>query len=123
VRFYKGAGNTGTHTGRLYAANGTLLATATFTNETASGWQVAYFPSAVTITPGTTYVVTYHAPNGRYSVTSGGLANEFASAPLRALASGASGGNGVYRYGAGGTLPSSSWNDTNYWVDVLFGAT
>ena len=39
VRFYKGAGNGGTHTGSLWTSSGTLLATGTFTNETASGWQ------------------------------------------------------------------------------------
>ncbi len=39
VRFYKGAGNTGTHVGNLWTPTGTLLATATFTGETASGWQ------------------------------------------------------------------------------------
>ena len=39
VRFYKGAGNTGVHTGSLWASDGTLLSTATFTSETASGWQ------------------------------------------------------------------------------------
>ena len=37
VRFYKGAGNGGTHTGSLYAAHGTRLATGTFTNETGDG--------------------------------------------------------------------------------------
>ena len=39
IRFYKGAGNTGTHVGHLWTSTGTLLATATFTNETAAGWQ------------------------------------------------------------------------------------
>ena len=34
VRFYKGAGNDGTHTGSLWTASGTLLATGTFTDET-----------------------------------------------------------------------------------------
>ena len=34
-RFYKGTGNNGTHTGSLWSATGTLLATGTFTNETA----------------------------------------------------------------------------------------
>ena len=32
VRFYKGDGNIGTHTGSLWTVDGTLLATATFTN-------------------------------------------------------------------------------------------
>src|SRR5262249_22016974 len=39
IRFYKGAANIGTHVGRLWTAGGTQLASATFTNETASGWQ------------------------------------------------------------------------------------
>jgi hypothetical protein len=38
IRFYKGRQNTGTHVGNLWSATGTNLATATFTNETASGW-------------------------------------------------------------------------------------
>jgi Domain of unknown function (DUF4082) len=39
IRFYKGAGNAGTHMGLLYSSTGTLLGQATFTGETASGWQ------------------------------------------------------------------------------------
>src|SRR5690349_1915345 len=38
VRFYKGRTNTGPHQGSLWAADGTRLATATFTGETAQGW-------------------------------------------------------------------------------------
>ena len=49
VRFFKGTGNTGTHTGRLWTSTGTLLATVTFTNETASGWQQANLPNPVPI--------------------------------------------------------------------------
>jgi Domain of unknown function (DUF4082) len=37
IRFYKGKANTGTHSGSLWAADGTRLATAMFTNETAGG--------------------------------------------------------------------------------------
>src|SRR5262249_1092396 len=36
IRFYKAAANTGTHIGALWSASGTLLASATFTNESAS---------------------------------------------------------------------------------------
>jgi|GEM_PF-3391861 len=39
LRFYKAADNTGTHVGNLWTAGGTLLASVTFTNESASGWQ------------------------------------------------------------------------------------
>ena len=45
IRFYKGDANTGTHVGNLWADDGTLLATAVFTNETASGWQQVDFAS------------------------------------------------------------------------------
>src|SRR5262249_58490754 len=34
IRFYKGMGNTGTDIGSMWSADGTRLATATFTNET-----------------------------------------------------------------------------------------
>ena len=50
IRFYKGATNTGTHVGHLWTRTGTLLATATFTNETATGWQEVRFASPVDIT-------------------------------------------------------------------------
>ena len=45
VRFYKGTGNDGTHTGSLWSIDGTRLATVTFTGESASGWQTATFSS------------------------------------------------------------------------------
>ncbi len=60
VRFYKSAANTGPHTGSLWGSDGTLLATATFTGETASGWQTVTFSPAVAVTAGTTYVASYH---------------------------------------------------------------
>ena len=53
IRFYKGAQNTGPHTGNLYTATGTVLASATFTNETASGWQQVTFASPVSIAANT----------------------------------------------------------------------
>ena len=67
VRFYKGAGNDGTHTGSLWTASGTLLATGTFTNETASGWQSMLFANPVQISANTTYVVSYYDPDGYYA--------------------------------------------------------
>src|SRR4030088_428468 len=39
VRFYKMAVNTSAHIGSLWTRTGTLLATATFASESASGWQ------------------------------------------------------------------------------------
>ena len=39
---------------------------------------------------------------------------------LDPLKAGVSGGNGVYRYGSGVVFPNSSFNSSNYWVDVVF---
>ncbi len=46
IRFFKGAGNTGTHKGSLWSATGTKLAEVTFVGETASGWQTAMLADA-----------------------------------------------------------------------------
>jgi hypothetical protein len=120
VRFYKGSGNTGTHVGYLWSSTGTLLASATFTSETASGWQQVNFSTPVAIAAGTTYVASYLAPNGHYAYDEGYFANSGVdNGVLHALSSPAAGGNGVFLYGAGG-FPSQSWDATNYWVDVVF---
>ncbi|WP_157268079.1 N,N-dimethylformamidase beta subunit family domain-containing protein [Azohydromonas aeria] len=122
IRFYKGAGNTGTHVGALWRADGTLLATATFVNETATGWQQANFASPVPVAAGTVYVASYRAPNGRYAADNGYFADTGVSrAPLHLLRDGESGGNGVYAYGGTSVLfPASTWQASNYWVDVVF---
>jgi beta-lactam-binding protein with PASTA domain len=117
VRFYKHSTNTGTHTGTLWSSTGTKLATATFTGETASGWQQVTFPTPVAIAANTTYVVSYHTNVGRYSYNSAYFASSGVdNGPLHALA----GANGVYRYGTISAFPTSSFNSTNYWVDVVF---
>ncbi len=122
IRFYKGSTNTGTHVGHLWTSTGAQLATATFSGETASGWQQVNFSTPVPVTAGTVYVASYYAPNGNYAATN---SPEFGASgvdapPVHLLKSGVSGANGVYLYGAGGGFPSSSFNDTNYWVDVVF---
>jgi hypothetical protein len=119
VRFYKGSGNTGTHTGSLWTDTGVLLAHGTFTGETANGWQTLEFPAAVPVSTGQTYVASYYAPNGGYAANSGYFASSgFGNAPLQALQNGADGGNGVYGYG-GDQFPTSSYGSSNYWVDPI----
>ncbi|MEX5631248.1 DUF4082 domain-containing protein [Parafrankia sp. FMc2] len=119
LRFYKGAANTGTHVGHLWDAGGNLLGSATFTGETASGWQQVLFGTPVEVTGGATYVASYHAPGGGYSYTPNDLAATTTRAPVRALGDGVDGPNGVYRYGAPG-FPDQPGGRSNYWVDVLF---
>ncbi|HEY5979967.1 MAG TPA: DUF4082 domain-containing protein [Microlunatus sp.] len=114
IRFYKGSANTGTHTGSLWAASGTRLATATFTNETASGWQVVTFAAPVAVTAGQRLVASYYAPRGRYAGDERFFNSSYVRGDLTVPANG-----GVYRYGASG-FPTSVYNATNYYVDLVF---
>ncbi|MFC7381524.1 DUF4082 domain-containing protein [Sphaerisporangium rhizosphaerae] len=120
IRFYKGSLNTGTHTGSLWTSSGQLLATATFTNETDSGWQQVNFSVPVPVDINTTYVASYFAPNGRYSYNLAYFTTDVVSGPLTALANNVDGGNGVYRYGTSSSFPTSTYQASNYWVDVVF---
>lgn len=122
LRFYKAIGNTGTHVGNLWSATGQLLATATFTSESSSGWQSVSFSSPVFISAATTYVVSYYTPTGHYSYNAGYFTNGYDNSPLHAIAS-SSASNGVYQYSASSTFPTSSGNGANYWVDVVFVAS
>ena len=120
IRFYKASTNTGTHVANLWTSAGTKLATATFTGETASGWQQVLFSSSVPITANTVYVASYHALTGHYSANLNYFATGVDSPPLHALANGISGGNGVYAYGSTSLFPAQTYNAANYWVDVAF---
>jgi Domain of unknown function (DUF4082)/Bacterial Ig-like domain/Bacterial Ig domain len=122
IRFYKGAGNSGTHIGDLWSSSGQLLASATFTGETASGWQQVLFATPVQLTANTTYIASYHTTGG-FGYTSGGLGTEIDAGPLHAPSSVASGGNGVYAYSANPTFPNQTYNANNYYVDVTFTIT
>lgn len=112
VRFYKSAGETGSHTATLWSSSGTTLATVAFSGESASGWQRQALASPVALTPGTTYVLSVGL-NNRYSIGYGELANAVTNGPLQSVADGQ---NGVFALSAG-TFPSSSYKSSNYYVD------
>ena len=103
---------------------GTLLANATFTGETASGWQEVLLPSPVRdhrrhhlrrLLPHARRPLRRRRPTTSH--------DRVDAPPLHALADGEAGGNGVYRYGAAGSFPNETFNATNYWVDVVFDNT
>ncbi len=124
VRFYKATANTGTHVGHIWTSGGALLGTATFSSESASGWQQVSFPAPVSVSANTTYVVSYFAPAGRYSADTSYFASSgFDNPPLHALANGVDGQNGVYLYSSAGGFPNFSYGSTNYWVDVVYTAS
>ena len=114
LRFYKGSTNTGTHVADLWTSSGKLLATATFTSETGSGWQQVNFATPVAITAGTTYVASYHTNVGHYADDQNYFASQYNSGSLHVPANG-----GVYAYGAAGSFPTQVWNASNYWVDIV----
>jgi Domain of unknown function (DUF4082)/SdrD B-like domain len=119
VRFYKGSSNTGTHVGNLWSSTGAKLASVTFSGETASGWQQANFSSPISITANTTYVVSYLAPRGYYADDQYYTWTSLAATPVHVSGS----SPGVFAYGSSTVFPTGTWNQSNYWVDVLFSPT
>ncbi|MGH2943366.1 MAG: N,N-dimethylformamidase beta subunit family domain-containing protein, partial [Solirubrobacteraceae bacterium] len=116
VRFYKSAANSGTHVGSLWSADGTRLAQATFSNESSSGWQSVTFSSPVQVLPNTTYIASYHAPNGRFAATpeyfypnpapgpNGGSVSD--APPLHAVRNSGTTTNGMFAYSTTSTFPA-----------------
>jgi hypothetical protein len=119
VRFFSQEFPDGTYTGHLWTSGGTLLASATFSSVSSEAWQEVLFSTPVAIAANTTYVASYHT-EGKFVFTSYGLSSQVTNGSLTILSSSAAGGNGVYSYGSSPTFPSSTYQDENYWVDVLF---
>jgi hypothetical protein len=123
LRFYKASTNVGTHVGHIWSNSGVLLGSATFTNETGSGWQQVNFSTPISVSANTTYIASYFAPSGHYSENENGFATTgIDNPPLHALANGVDGSDGVYHYSSSSGFPTDSWNSTNYWVDVVYTA-
>jgi hypothetical protein len=121
IRFYKGAQNTGTHTGSLWDNSGHLLARLTFTNETASGWQTATLAQPISIAANVLYTVSYHAPNGHYSYNTNYFANHgYSNGALSTPVNRSKHPNGVYSMSNSPTYPTVGFHATNFWVDVVF---
>ena len=113
------------HVGRIWAADGTLLDSVSFTGETAgAGWQEQALATPLSILASTTYTVSVNSL-GYYVYSSQGLRNGINNGFLTALAglslgqcSGSGNANGVYA--SAGTFPTSSYNCNDYFRDVQF---
>jgi chitodextrinase len=114
IRFYKSASETGTHTGRIWSSAGAQLASVTFANETASGWQTAQLAAPLAISANTIYVVSVNTGGTYYVKTDNGLGATVINSPLSTVI----GSNGVY--GNVGVFPTSSYMNSNYFRDVVF---
>jgi hypothetical protein len=121
VRFYKSAQNTGVHTGNLWDKKGNLLASVKFANETSSGWQTATFANPVSVATNVTYVISYHAPSGHYSLNKNYFVSSSHSRKSLVALSNTVEPNGVFvNNSASSVFPTQSGNGANYWVDVVF---
>ncbi|MET4479969.1 DUF4082 domain-containing protein [Bradyrhizobium sp. F1.13.3] len=116
IRYYKASNETGTHIGHIWSATGQELATVTFTNEGASGWQQQALATPLTITAGTTYVVSVNI-NSYYVSTTQGFASGISNGGLNAPV-----GAGVFDY-TKGVFPSATYQNANYFRDVVFAAS
>ena len=114
------AGDTDVRAGRLWSADGTLLATVEFvSNPGEDGWQNAVLNAPVTLQANQTYIVTYETADN-YIASSGFFSSAY-SDPFGVLVAPATTG-GVFAVGSGAILPTSSYASSTYWVDVTFEA-
>jgi hypothetical protein len=121
VRVYRT--DEGAVTGSLWSSDGTRLAgPTTFGGSATHSWQDVRFSSPVTITPGTTYVASYFAPQSKYAYEYEAFASAYTIGPITALASVSGNQNGVYCYvgEACAGFPTYSYHDTNYWVTPIW---
>ncbi|WP_225173920.1 DUF4082 domain-containing protein [Bradyrhizobium sp. IC4060] len=115
IRYYKAPGETGTHIGHIWSATGQELATVTFTNEGASGWQQQALATPLTIQAGTTYIVSVNI-NSNYVSTTQGFASAISNGGLNAPV-----GAGVFDLSKG-AFPTNVYQNANYFRDVVFAA-
>jgi hypothetical protein len=113
LRFWKGPNEDGPHLGHVWSGAGQLLATVTFSGESASGWQQQTLGTPVAIEANTDYVVSVTTgPNGNFAITLNAFANGFVQGHLQAPANGAV-------YSAPGAFPAST-APHNYFRDLVF---
>jgi hypothetical protein len=112
IRFYKAAGEMGTHIGRIRSDTGALLAQVTFTNETPSDWQVKQLTTPLQITAGVKYRVTYNI-NNLVAKTFNALNTPISNGPLTAFTS--------FFSTPAGTFPTTG-SGSNLFADILFTA-
>lgn len=113
IRYFKAVGESGSHTGRIWSPSGTLLVSVAFANETASGWQEQALPTPLAITAGVTYTVSVNA-RSHYAMTPNGFSAPISNGGLTAPVSA-----GVYN-DVQGAFPALSWENANYFRDVVF---
>jgi hypothetical protein len=114
IRFYRAVANAAGYSVHLFDGSGKLLASASGSDGVLPGWQEIKLSSPIAISANTLYVASYFTSNGRYAGTNEGCATSLTSGDLSAPVNA-----GVYHYGPS-AFPSSTYQGSNYWVDVSF---
>jgi hypothetical protein len=115
LQYYQGSRDENVTSATLWSSSGTALATVNFAATTKVGWRTIALTKPVALTAGTSYVVSYYAPRGGYSVTEGDLraAKSLNGFTLKASA-------GVYSYSSSRRMPVNTYKGSNYLADVVF---
>lgn len=119
ARFFVGASNNGVCTATLWTAAGTPLGSAVFPPFAGPGWNEVSFDAPIPISANQSYVISVYSASGWYESTYHVFDNTIEVPPLRGLATGEDGPNGLYRYGPGGGFPTGSYLNSCYFVDVV----
>ncbi|MBD2436257.1 DUF4082 domain-containing protein [Nostoc sp. FACHB-110] len=120
VRFYRQVPIPSGYQAHVWSEDGRLLGSgvAIEGQGPTPGWQTVQIYPPVSVVAGETYIASYFASTGQYSADLDfkGIDN----GPLSALSPTVDNPNGVYVYTqSGGVFPNNSYNNTNYWVDVI----
>jgi hypothetical protein len=117
LQYYQGVAARGVTTATLWSSGGRVLSRVTFPESRTEGWRTVPLAAPVQLTADSAYVVSYHAPTGRYP----SISRDLSSARTQNGFS-LSAGAGVYRYGDADEVPRSTYEGSNYLVDVVYDA-
>lgn len=113
VRFFKNDLDSGPHSAHVWDSGGSLLASADFSGESASGWQTQKLSTPVYVDAGSTFTVSVLYPQGAWYPR-----EVFASTtvgPFTSL-------KGTYNYSATPAFPQAFVEGRNYFIDLEYGS-
>jgi hypothetical protein len=118
VRSYTNPLEGGNHTVRIWQVNGAAIVAGPYTwNITAGtqGWKIFMLPASFSITANTDYIVAISNSSDQYYAEQiQGFASPIVNGHLHTYT-----GSGLYST-ALGTMPALSWQNTNYFRDIVF---
>lgn len=125
IRWQRVTNNNGVGDVALFQGTTNISGTRTVSGETASGWQRMDFASPISITSNTIYIAAARyilnlsqIINIYYS-SSNYFTSAYINTPLEAVAT-ATSVNGVYSYSSTMVAPSSTWQGSSYFIDLVF---